>query len=141
MIYHIYIIHLFQSLLFWNSVCEDIRSEPEKFGLTFQSLLFWNSVCEIRCWEMALHQDGSFNPCCFGIRSVSFCISSEERPILSFQSLLFWNSVCELTSKFHQSFEYSFNPCCFGIRSVSILNMYSLKIYWVSILVVLEFGL
>ena len=110
----------FQSLLFWNSVCEWGCLVLWQVGFEFQSLLFWNSVCEgqlcqvfavdhyvsilvvleFGLWAVMLSITrtiiDSFNPCCFGIRSVRL------RPvwILSrhpeFQSLLFWNSVCEL---------------------------------------------
>ena len=112
-------------------------------AIEFQSLLFWNSVCEPIVSGSGYLVVYSFNPCCFGIRSVSAYICFFVDGHSGFQSLLFWNSVCEdiktrqdisstyvsilvvlefgLWAEYMQEGEnisLRFNPCCFGIRSV-----------------------
>ena len=46
-------VFLFQSLLFWNSVCERAVLIGIILRFGFQSLLFWNSVCELNMAELA----------------------------------------------------------------------------------------
>ena len=133
---------LFQSLLFWNSVCEPILLIYCYSIDWFQSLLFWNSVCEQRTYLVGMEMY-CFNPCCSGIRSVRTPLSVVNIVVAGFQSLLFWNSVCEIyEGRLNNSHPWSFNPCCSGIRSVRLSSVCPCcKLFDVSILVVLEFGL
>ena len=109
---------MFQSLLFWNSVCELVASIIPRLFYVVSILV----VLEFGLWAKILEESmttyWSFNPCCFGIRSVSFGFPVIVPAGSEFQSLLFWNSVCES-------------------RILSRIRGYRR----VSILVVLEFGL
>ena len=61
----------FQSLFYWNSVCEREWLKCAFEPASFQSLFYWNSVCEIliSLWEI---RQECFNPCFIGILSVSY---------------------------------------------------------------------
>ena len=85
----------FQSLLFWNSVCEPKSRLSIPPGSAVSILV----VLEFGLWVNEIMDDTDsspcFNPCCFGIRSVSWLPALFRVYFTLFQSLLFWNSVCE----------------------------------------------
>ena len=109
----------------FNPCCSGIRSVSSVgstlpcWRWKFQSLLFWNSVCEVpgtfRLWT-------SNTVSILVVLEFGLWDSVPYRYFLNksmFQSLLFWNSVCELPRLYPvESIQQRFNPCCSGIRSV-----------------------
>ena len=85
---------LFQSLFYWNSVCEipffvSLSRAYEGFNPCFIGIL------SVSIWWCAFtYPHSCFNPCFIGILSVSAQLEG-WRAWYEFQSLFYWNSVCE----------------------------------------------
>ena len=85
----------FQSLFYWNSVCENANVRQKKnvkgFNPCFIGILSVRIVTRSLIFPIA-----SFNPCFIGILSVRQKFIGINVLRITFQSLFYWNSVCEL---------------------------------------------
>ncbi len=134
----------FQSLFCWNLVSNVSAKETELNTITaFQSLFCWNLVSN----PVYIRQAGGyficFNPCFAGIWSRTFERNRIKTKAFKFQSLFCWNLVSNLSCpNCLTAFTICFNPCFAGIWSRTMGGILKrLQMIYVSILVLLEFGL